>query len=162
MKNNIPERGVDYDDFKGFIYLEDEKGLSNVQIAPRFCPANENHGDDFIGLAYGGYSTKDIPESGIKRGQYVDDIMYPTRNFTEADLNALFNKVELETGDVKYTPKTDILFSELFVRVCYKTPNKPNPKEDTIKWAGFTDGNTGELFTLSGPRRQFKKKDAEQ
>jgi len=150
MDNNyIPQRGVDFDDYIGSMYFADQKGLENVQFTPVFCPANENHDDDFIGIRYSGYDTK-------KTGKLVQGIAYPAKNFTDADLNKLFDKVETEDGEVHYSPKSSVSLDEVYIRVCY---SKTEGKEDNIKWVAGVDG--GEMITLSGDRRVYQPKDAE-
>jgi len=150
MDNNyIPQRGVDFDDYIGSMYFADRKGLENVQFTPVFCPANENHDDDFIGIRYSGYDTK-------KTGKLVQGIAYPAKNFTDADLNKLFDKVETEDGEVHYSPKSSVSLDEVYIRVCY---SKTEGKEDNIKWVAGVDG--GEMITLSGDRRVYQPKDAE-
>ena len=146
----VPQRGVDFDDFIGSMYFADQKGLENVQFTPVFCPANENHDDDFVGIRYSGYDTK-------KTGKLVQGIMYPAKNFTEEDLERLFTKTDLKDGSVKYTAKTNLSLDEVYIRVCY---SKQEGKEDNIKWVSAIDG--GEVFYLHGERRVYNPKDAEQ
>lgn len=148
--NYIPQRGVDFDDFIGSMYFADQKGLENVQFTPVFCPANEHHDDDFIGIRYSGYDTR-------KTGKLVQGIAYPAKNFTAEDLNKLFNKVELEDGSVRYVPKSTGGFDEVYIRVCY---SKTEGKEDNIKWVAAVD--SGEMIALTGERRVYNPKDAEQ
>lgn len=150
--NYIPQRGVDFDDFIGSIYFENQKGLVNATFTPVFCPANDKHNDDFIGVRYQGYATK---ASGKDAGKLIQGIAYPARECTEADVNALFDKVETETGIV-YRPKSDLALDELYIRVCYsQTPDK----EDNIKWVAAVSG--GEVITLHGDRRRYQPADAE-
>lgn len=152
----IPQRGVDFDDFIGSIYFNDEKGLVNVSFLPVFCPANEKHSDDFVGISYQGYTTKAVPEKGIKRGIWISGIMYPAKNFTKEDIDRLFDKVEAEDGTVQYRAKSSLAFDEVYIRVCY---SKQEGKEDNIKWVSAIDG--GEVFVLHGDRRVYSPKDAE-
>ena len=152
----MPQRGVDFDDFIGTVYLEDELGLDNVQMIPVYCPANDNHDDDFIGIRYQGYSKKAVPEKNIKRGQLISNIMYPAKDFTEEDVLRLFDKVETEEGSVHYSPKSSVCFDEVYIRVCY---SKDPEKADNIKWVAAVDG--GEAIVLHGDRRVFISKDAE-
>lgn len=155
--NNIPERGIDFDDFIGTMYLEDEKGLENVQMIPVFCPANEKHDDDFVGIRYQGYSTKEVPSKKVRRGQLISGIIYPAKNFTAEDLERLFVKVEMEDGTVHYSPNPAVSFDEVYIRVCY---SKSEDKEDTLKWVAAVDG--GEAVVLHGDRRAYNPKDAEE
>lgn len=152
--NYIPQRGVDFDDFIGSIYFENQKGLENVQFTPVFCPANANHDDDFIGIRYSGYATK---AKGKDAGKLIQGIAYPAKNFSSEDLTRLFDKVEAEDGAVSYRPKSSISFDEVYVRVCYA---QSEGKEDTIKWVAAVDG--GEVIALHGDRRRYTPKDAEQ
>lgn len=147
-QNYIPQRGVDFDDFIGSIYLRSKLGLEAPQFTPVFCPANENHDDDFIGIRISGYATK-------TDGKLVEKIAYPSKNFTKEDLDKLFNKVETEDG-VRYTVKSSVSsLDEVYLRVCYGKDGK----KDNFKWvAGVANG---ELFHLSGDRRVYQPKDAE-
>lgn len=150
--NYIPQRGIDFDDFIGSKYFEAEKQIDNLQLNPVFCGANENHSDDFIGIAYKGYQTRG-------NGKLIEGIMYPSKNFTQEDLDRLFDKVSLEDGTVKYVPSKNLSLNQVYIRVCYKTPGKPNPATDTIKWVAAVDG--GEVFALHGDRRRYQPKNAE-
>jgi len=147
--NGIPERGIDFDDFIGSMYFSDQKGLENVQFTPVYCPANEKHDDDFVGIRYSGYDTR-------KTGKLIQGIAYPAKNFTAEDIERLFTKVELENGEVKYVPKSSASLDEVYVRVCY---SKQEGKEDNIKWVAAVDG--GEVLVLHGDRRTYNPKDAE-
>jgi len=153
-ENYIPQRGVDFDDFIGSMYLANQKGLENVQLVPVFCPANDKHDDDFIGIRYQGYATNADKKEDV--GKLVSDIMYPSKNYTKEDLERLFDKVEAEDGTIRYTPKSSVSFDEVYIRVCY---SKKEGKKDNIKWVSAIDG--GEVFTLSGDRRAYNPKDAE-
>lgn len=146
--NNIPERGIDFDDFIGSMYFKDQMGLENVQFTPVFCPANSNHDDDFIGVRYQGYDTK-------KTGKLIQGIAYPAKNFTAEDKERLFDKVETEEGPV-YRTKANLSLDEVYIRVCY---SKKEGKSDNIKWVAAVDG--GEVFALHGDRRKYVEKDAE-
>lgn len=152
-QNYVPQRGVDFDDFIGSIYFEAQKGLENVQFKPVFCPANTKHDDDFIGISYSGYATK---ATGKDAGKLVQGIAYPAKNFTDADLERLFDKIEAKDGSVQYRAKSNLSFDEVYIRVCY---SKDEGKEDNIKWVAAVDG--GEVFHLSGDRRVYVQKDAE-
>ena len=90
-------------------------------------------------------------------GKLVTGIMYPARNFTEKDVEKLFDAVEAEDGTVSYRLKGNVSLDEVYIRVCYA---QTEGKEDTIKWVAAVDG--GEVFTLSGDRRVYNPKDAEQ
>ena len=147
-QNYIPQRGVDFDDFIGSIYLRNRMGLESPQFTPVFCPANANHDDDFIGIRISGYATKED-------GKLVQEIAYPAKNFTKDDLDKLFNKVETEDG-VKYTVKSSAsALDEVYIRVCYGKDGK----KDNLKWVAAVSG--GEVFHLSGDRRTYQPKDGE-
>ena len=154
-QNYIPQRGVDFDDFIGTLYFANQKGLENVQFTPVYCPANDKHDDDFIGIRYSGYATNAAKREDM--GKLVQGIAYPARNFTEKDVEKMFDKVEGENGVVIYRPKANVTFDEVYVRVCYA---QTEGKEDSIKWVAAVDG--GEVITLSGDRRTYNPKDAEQ
>ena len=149
-----PQRGVDFDDFIGTSYFEKSLKLTNPQMVPVFCPKNDKHDDDFIGIRVSGYADSD---RGLRS---TVKMIYPAKDFTAADLDRLFEKVETENGTVHYRAKSSVSFDEVYVRVCYKTPGKPNPEEDNIKWVSAIDG--GEVFYLHGERRVYNPKDAEQ
>lgn len=151
--NYIPQRGVDFDDFIGTSYFAKSLKMRDPQMRPVFCPANDKHDDDFIGISLRGYA------DGEAGAVLKERIIYPAKNFTKDDLSRLFNKVELENGDVKYVPADNLSFDEVYVRVCYKTPGKPNPDKDNIKWVAAVDG--GEAVVLHGERRVYTQKDAE-
>lgn len=147
--NYVPQRGVDFDDFIGSMYFQSHLGLENPQMTPVFCPANEKHDDDFIGIRVTGYATK-------VDGKLVELIVYPTKNFTPEDLDRLFDKRELEDGSVKYSPKSSASsLEEVYIRVCYGKDGK----KDNYKWVAAVNG--GELFHLSGEKRTYVPKDAE-
>jgi len=152
--NYIPQRGVDFDDFIGTVYFAAQKGLENVQFNPVFCPANDNHDDDFIGIGYSGYATNATKREDM--GKLVQGIAYPAKNFTKEDLERLFDKVETENGEVHYRAKSSVKFDEVYIRVCY---SQKEGKEDTIKWVAAVDG--GEAIVLHGDRRVYQPKDAE-
>ena len=145
--NYIPQRGVDFDDFIGTSYLKKSLKMSAPQLVPVYCPANDKHSDAFIGVRVQGYADSD---QGMKQ---ISRIMFPTRNFTEEDLNRLFVKTELEDGTVRYSAAENFSFDEVYVRVCYKTPGKPNPDEDNLKWVAAIDG--GEVIALHGDKRRY-------
>ena len=152
-QNYIPVRGYDFDDFIGTSYFEKSLKMRNPQMSPVFCGANDKHDDDFIGIRLSGYANT---EAGMKQ---TSRILYPAKNFTSEDLARLFDKVEGEGGVVRYAPKANLTFDEVFVRVCYKAPGKPNPDEDNLKWVVAIDG--GEQVALHGDRRKYVAKDAE-
>ena len=153
-QNYIPQRGVDFDDYMGSIFFAEQKGLDNAKFTPVFCPANDKHDDDFIGIRYSGYATK---AKGKEAGKLVQGIMYPARECAEKDIDRLFDKVEDENGNVQYRPKSSVTFDEVYIRVCYA---QTEGKEDSIKWVVAVDG--GEAITLSGDRRRYTPRDAEQ
>lgn len=154
VQDYIPQRGVDFDDFVGTSYFEKSLKMQNPQMVPVYCPANDKHDDDFIGIRLSGYAMSD---GGLK---LVQRIIYPAKNRTDADVKRLFDATTLEDGTVKYTPKSSVSFDELYVRVCYKTQGQPNPEVDNIKWVAGVDG--GEMITLTGDRRVYQPKDAEE
>jgi hypothetical protein len=154
-ENYVPQRGVDFDDFIGTTYFAEQKGLENINFNPVFCGKNENHDDDFIGIGYAGYATR--AEKREDRGKYVEGIMYPSKHFTKEDLDRLFDKVELENGEVRYRAKNTVKFDQVYIRVCY---SQREGKADTIKWVSAVDG--GEVIVLHGDRRTYQPKDAEQ
>ena len=138
----------------GSLYFKSEKKIENVQLSPVFCPKNDNHDDDFIGIHYQGYQTRG-------NGKLVEGIMYPAKNFTAEDKERLFDKIDTKEGTV-YRAKSNLSLDEVFIRVCYKTPGTPNPDKDNIKWVAAVDG--GEVFALHGDRRKYvvkETKDAE-
>ena len=153
-QNYIPQRGVDFDDFIGTIFFSEQKGLENVQFTPVYCPANDKHDDDFIGIRYSGYATK---AKGKDAGKLVQGIAYPAKQFTAEDVAKLFDKIEGEGGVVAYRPKSTVTFDEVYIRVCYA---QDADKEDNIKWVAGVDG--GEVITLHGDRRRYTPRDAEQ
>lgn len=156
MENNyIPQRGVDFDDFIGTSYFKKSLKMSSPQLTPVFCPKNGKHDDDFIGINLSGYADSDRGLIQTSR------IIYPAKNFTAEDLERLFDKNEAKDGTVAYRAKANVSLDEVFIRVCYKTPGKPNPEEDNIKWVVAVDH--GESFALHGERRVYapKEKDAE-
>ena len=156
--NYIPQRGVDFDDFVGLYggegYFHKALGLYNPEMRPIFCNANDKHSDDFIGISLTGFAKSNL--GAVK----VEKIIYPAKNFTADDLDRLFDKVELENGEAKYRAKSDLVFDEVYIRVCYKTPGKPCPEKDTMKWVAVVDG--GEAIVLHGDRRVYQPKDAEE
>jgi len=153
-ENYIPQRGVDFDDFIGSEYFDAQKGLANVKFTPVFCPANENHSDDFIGIRYTGYATNAIRRED--RGKLMDGIMYPAKNFTKEDMERLFDDVKQADGTVKKVCKRDISLDEVYIRVCY---SKKEGKADNIKWVAAVEG--GEVLALHGERRVYQPTDAE-
>lgn len=149
-QNYVPQRGVDFDDFIGSLFLKEHYGLTSPQFTPVFCPANANHDDDFIGIRISGYATKGD-------GKLVEKIAYPSKNFTKEDVERIFDKTVLEDGTVRYSPKNVMsALDELYIRVCY---SKEEGKEDNLKWVAGIAG--GEVFRLSGERRVYQPKDAE-
>lgn len=152
-KDYVPQRGVDFDDYIGTTYFEKSLKMSNPQLTPVYCKANGKHDDDFIGINLSGYADTDRGSVSTSR------ILFPAKNFTEADLSRLFSKVTGEDGTVQYRAKNNLSLDEVFIRVCYKTPGKPNPEKDNIKWVAAIDG--GEMFSLSGDKRSYVPKDAE-
>jgi len=153
-QNYVPQRGIDFDDFIGTSYFNKSLKMSEPQMHPVFCGKNENHTDDFIGISLTGYANSD---AGYVR---KDRIIYPAKNFTAEDMKRIFDKVELENGEVKYVPAKNLSLDEVYIRVCYKTPGKPDPEKDTMKWVAAVDG--GEAIVLHGERRVYQPKDAEQ
>ena len=151
--NYIPQRGVDFDDFQGMSYFAKSLKMSSPQLTPVFCGKNDKHDDDFIGISLSGYADS---ERGLIQ---TSRMIYPAKNFTQDDLTRLFDKVETKDGGVQYKPKSSLSLDEVFIRVCYKTPGKPNPEEDNMKWVVAVDG--GEVFSLHGDRRVYVQKDAE-
>jgi hypothetical protein len=151
----IPQRGVDFDDFIGSVYFKEQKGLENVQLNPVFCPANDRHDDDFIGIQYSGYAVN--AEKKEDRGKLIQGIAYPAKDFTTEDLNRLFDEVEDQNGGKHYRAKSSVKFDEIYIRVCY---SQKEGKPDTIKWVAAIDG--GEAVVLHGDRRTYNPKDAEQ
>jgi len=141
MSTYVPQRGIDFDDFIGTNYFAKRLGLENVQFRPVLVKANDKH-EDFIGIGWSGYDT-------VGDGIYKSGLMFPTKNFTEADVKRLFNKVETEEG-VVYQPKADLAIDQVYIRVCY---SREPEKADTIKWVSAVEG--GELFTLSGEKRVY-------
>ena len=152
-ENFMPQRGVDFDDFIGTLYFKNQIGLENVQMIPVFCPANEKHDDDFVGIRVQGYATKAERREDV--GKLVSKILYPAKTFTEEDLKRLFDKIETEDGNVHYSPKSSVSFDEVYIRVCYSKSDK----EDNLKWVAAVDG--GEVIALHGDRRKYVAKDAE-
>lgn len=150
-QNYIPQRGVDFDDYIGTSYFEKSLKMQAPQMIPVFCPANESHEDDFIGIRLSGYADSD---KGLVQ---VTKMLYPAKNFTKEDLAKLFNEVKLEDGTKRYTPKSNGSFDEVYIRVCY---SKQEGKEDNIKWVAAVDG--GEAVVLHGERRVYQPKDAEE
>lgn len=177
-ENYIPQRGVDFDDYAGTLYFASKRfGISNVQLNPLFCGKNGKHDDDFIGISYSGYRDGAFVDVNGKEhkadGLLIQGIMYPAKNFTAEDLSRMFDKVELEDGEVKYTPKSNIRFDEVFIRVCYAIEESERVRKikaeakhtlsigelDNLKWVAGVDG--GEVVALHGDRRKFAVKDAE-
>lgn len=177
-KNSMPQRGVDFDDYAGTkLFASDRFGLSNVNFTPIFCGANENHDDEFIGISYSGYRMENFLGIDGKMhssdGLLIQGIIYPSKAFTEDDLERLFDTVETDSGDTKYVLKADIRLDEAFVRVCYALEDservaklKKEAKHtlsigelDNLKWVAVVDG--GEAIVLHGDRRQYIAKDAE-
>jgi len=152
--NYIPQRGVDFDDFIGSVYFAAQKGLENVQFKPVFCPANDKHDDDFIGISYSGYATK--AEDRKDMGKLVQGIAYPAKAATKEDIERLFDKIDLENGETAYRAKASVSLDEVYIRVCYA---QSEGKADTIKWVAAVDG--GEAIVLHGERRVYNPKDAE-
>lgn len=149
-ENFIPQRGVDFDDFIGTTYFDKTLKMKNPQMVPVFCPKNANHDDDFIGIRVNGYADSD------KGSVMVSKILYPAKQFTADDLKRLFTKTEGEDGTVHYSPKSNLSFDEVYIRVCYSHDEN---KEDNIKWVSAIDG--GEVVVLHGERRVYNPKDAE-
>ena len=154
MDNNyIPVRGYDFDDFVGSTYFDKSLKMRDPQMRFVFCKANKKHDDDYIGISLRGYADT---EAG---SMLKDKPIYPAKNFTKEDMDRIFEKVELEDGTVNYVQRKDLSIDEVFIRVCYKTPGKPNPEKDNIKWVAAVDG--GEAVVLHGDRRVYTQKDAE-
>lgn len=142
-------RGYDFDDFIGSSYFEKSLKMSAPQLTPVYCKANAEHDDDFVGIVVSGYADSDQGEKQVSR------MMFPTKLATKEDLNELFDEVPLQDGTTKLVAK-QVALDEIFIRVCYKTPGEPNPEVDSIKWVSFV--KDGELCSLNGAKREYKKK----
>jgi hypothetical protein len=178
-ENTLPQRGVDFDDYVGSMYFASDRfGLTNVQLKPVFCPANDNHDDDFVGIQYSGYRTEPfIDADGVSHkgdGLLIQGIAYPAKNFVDGDLDRLFDTTELQNGDVKHTAKSSISFDEFYVRACYPQEGSKRVERikseakrvlslgelDNLKWVAAMEG--GEAIVLHGDVRKYNVKDAEE
>ena len=142
---NINLTQVTYVDYVASLYMK-AAGVANFKVTPKYAPATDKMSEPTILMHVDGIQ----PETG----RIVNLDMFARNNFTEEDLDKLFEKVEDKDGKVTYKPKS---IGDFHFRVGYlplfDDLGKPcGFREGKPKWIAYIkDGN---VVTLSGEKRE--------
>lgn len=173
MKNNSNTRvlGEHFDiiDVDAFLASAEEEArerkLENASDAcimnPQFrfvmVPKSDTNDSDLICVSATGFTL---------RGKQKSILLFPTREFTDEDVKAIFKVETAEDGTKRYVPK--VIPTKVYGTVSYADHNldfHESANDWTYKWMSAVqvlENESQDIIVLHGDKRTWNSKDAEQ